>query len=576
MTDRVSPPIQTGARIAAVLAHARRALLSVAMVSAVLNILLLSGSLYMMLVYDMVLPGRSIPTLIGLAIMVLVLYFFQGALDYVRGRLLIHFAAGVDVDLNRDIHALVGSLSRSGAPDSIQPVRDLDQLRAFLSGAGPAALVDLPWILFFVAILFLLHPYLGLTVLAGGTILIGLTLLTERLTAKRSQELAKLNTGRLRLAETTRRHAEEIAANGMQERMADRWVAASRRFLATQERVTGVIAALSNLTKILRMVLQSGILTVGALLVIDGKATGGVIFASSILASRALAPVEAAIANWRGFVGARQSWARLKALLAAMPETGTEEMLPRPSRELTARQVSLGPPGTGRLTIRNVDFQLRARDALAILGPSGGGKSSLIRGLAGIWPLAGGSVRLDGAEPQQWPSDLFGSYIGYVPQNVELIEGTIAQNISRFDPEAKAEDIIAAARLAGVHDMILHLPAGYNSDVGPDGRALSGGQRQRIALARALYGDPFLLLLDEPNSNLDREGEQALAEAIAHARARGAIVIVVAHRSSILASVNLVLLIKDGKTHSFGPTEKIVPQLLPGGSAAGQQPRKAG
>lgn len=570
-----APPMSETAKekLAAVFAHARRAMVAVAVVSAVLNVLLLSGSLYMMLVYDLVLPGRSVPTLVGLALMVLVAYAFQGTLEYVRSRVLLHFSALVDVDINRDVHSLVGMLARmQNATDAMQPVRDLDQLRTFLSGPGPSAIVDLPWMLFFIVILFLLHPYLGITVLIGGAILVFMTFLTEKLTKDRTQDLVKYNSARLTLAETTRRHAESLSALGMMDRIGARWSTASEQYLGAQDKLNGVSSTLSNLTKILRMVLQSGVLTVGALLVLADQATGGVIFASSILSSRALAPVEGAIANWRGFVAARQSWARLKALIGAMPQRTDVDMLPAPVADLAVEDLSLGPPGTGRATVQGVRFRAQAGQAVAILGPSGCGKSSLVRGLVGIWPLTGGHVRLDGADLEQWPAEVLGKYVGYLPQNVELIEGTVAENIARFDPDANSERVIAAAQLAGVHDLVLHLPDGYNTQVGPDGRSLSGGQRQRIGLARALYGDPFLLVLDEPNSNLDNEGEAALARAMAHSCARGAVVVVVAHRPAVLDAVDLVLLMKDGRAVAFGPKEQLVPHLLPNRKADEAQP----
>ena len=366
-------------RLSLVLQHARRAMIATFVLSAVLNVLLLSGSLYMMLVYDMVLPSRSVPTLVGLAILVLVAYLFQGLLEFIRSRVLLHFSAAVDVDLSGDVHALICTLSRTQADmDSLQPMRDLDQLRQFLAGPGPSALVDLPWILFFVAILFLLHPWLGVTVLAGGILLVFLTFLTERLTAEKSKQLMVLAGNRQQVADISRRHAEVLTALGMETRLADRWRRTSGQFLAAQERLNYISATLSNLTKILRMVLQSGVLTVGALLVMEEQASGGVIFASSILASRALAPVEAVIANWRGFVGARQGWARLKALIAAMPETTRNDILPAPRKTLLLENVSVGPPGTGRLTVQDISFGLRAGEAVAVLEPSGCGKLKVV------------------------------------------------------------------------------------------------------------------------------------------------------------------------------------------------------
>jgi len=436
-------------------------------------------------------------------------------------------------------------------------------LRAFLSGTGPASLVDMPWMVFFVGVLFLLHPLIGVTVLVGGAMLVGLTFVAERMTAKPSQHLGQLATRRMMEAETTRRHAETVAALGMQARMEDRWVAASRAMLAAQSHQSGVVNGLANLTKVMRMVLQSAVLTVGVLLVMKQMATGGVLFASSILSSRALAPLEGVIANWRGFLSARQSWDRLKALFDAAPPATTTPWLPAPCAVIEVQGLTLGPPGSERHTVQGVSFIAQAGEAVAILGPSGGGKSTLVRGLTGVWPLAAGSVRIDGAALDQWEPDRLGRHIGYVPQTVELIEGTVADNIARFDPEATPDAVRTAAQAAGVHELILRLPDGYTTQVGRDGSALSGGQRQRIALARALYGDPFLIVLDEPNSNLDEEGDAALTQAIAGARARGAIVLAVAHRPSILRVMNRVLLLRDGRTVAYGPTDKIVPHLLP-------------
>jgi ATP-binding cassette subfamily C protein len=319
--------------------------------------------------------------------------------------------------------------------------------------------------------------------------------------------------------------------------------------------------------KTVRMLLQSLVLSVGAWLVIHGEASGGVIFASSILSSRALAPLEQVIGNWRGLVGARQSWARLKQFMARLSEEAARQPLPAPRTALAIESLSLSPPGANVATVRDVSVLIYAGESVAVLGPSGCGKSTLIRGIAGIIDPRSGSVRLDGATLEQWPRRELGRHIGYLPQNVDLIAGTIAQNIARFDPEGAPEQVIAAAEQAGVHDMIQHLPDGYNTNVGPEGRRLSAGQRQRVALARALYGDPFLILLDEPNSNLDAEGETALVRAIESAKERRAIVITVAHRPAVLEAVDLVLLMRDGQATAYGRKERVVPHLLTNSSA---------
>ncbi|OWK32102.1 type I secretion system ATP-binding protein PrsD [Sphingomonas mucosissima] len=539
----------------------RRTFLGIAVVSAFLNVLLLAGSLYMMLVYDLVIPGRSVPTLVGLLLMVVAAYVFQGLLDAIRGQLLVHLAGNIDMQLEAKSHELVVTLARLyPAQDSSQPIRDIDQVRGFLGGAGPTALVDLPWVLFFVGVLFLLHPWLGITVLVGAGVLVALTLVTEWVTQSTVAELVQLNRQRQQAIETSRRHAEAIHAMGMQGQLQLIWRAANGAYRDAQVRLGIKASALVTTGRMFRLFLQSGVLTVGALLVLSGKASGGVIFASSILSSRALAPIEAAIANWRGFVGARQSWRRLGDIMTFEGERRPEQPLPPPRQSLTAEALTLAPPGGGEPTVRGISFLAYAGEAIAILGPSGSGKSTLLRGLAGSLPAVSGEVRLDGATMTQWPRETLGRDIGYLPQNVELLPGTVAQNIARFDPASSPERIIAAAEQAGVTEMIQRLPGGYNTEVGIDGRHLSGGQRQRIALARALYNDPFLILLDEPNANLDSVGEAALIDAIRAVKARGGIVILVAHRPSVLVAVDNVLAVRDGRAVSYGPRQQILPE----------------
>lgn len=542
----------------------RRGMVWVGVLSAVLNILLLSGSIYMMLVYDMVLPSRSIPTLIGLLIMVILAYSYQGFLETVRARIFTNLASTMEVDLSSFIHRLVIAMARDGSVrDPLQPIRDLEQMRSFLSGAGPMALMDLPWMFFFMIVLFLLHPLLGLTVFVGSLVLIGLTFLTNSLTAARTVEMTGITNDRSRLADTSRRHAEALYVMGMEGRLRDLWTSISGQYLQAHQKVTNVTATMSTISKMVRLLLQSLVLTVGALLVMNGQASGGVIFASSILSARAFGPVELVIGNWKGLVAARDSWKRLETWLPSVMWRREPMSLRPPSRSISVENLSLAPAGSDQRTVTGVSFLAKAGEAVAILGPSGCGKSTLVRGIVGILSPLSGSVRVDGAALDQWDSEELGRHIGYVPQNVELLAGTIAQNIARFEPNAPSDVIIAAARQAGVHDLILHLPDGYETQVGNDGSRLSAGQRQRIALARALYRDPFLIILDEPNSNLDIVGEEALGEAVSAASARGAIVIVVAHRPSILQAVDIVLLMRDGRVQAYGPKEKLVPHLLP-------------
>jgi ATP-binding cassette subfamily C protein len=562
---------QARTELSEILAESRIAFIGIGLLSAVLNVLMLGGSIYMMLVYDSVLPSRSEPTLYSLLVMITVVYLFQGIMDVIRGRMLVQVGASFDVGLGSRIHQLIGKLALTTRTpgDGLQPVRDLDAIRAFLSSGGPAALIDLPWMLFFILVLFLLHPALGVTVLIGAIILVGLTYATERMTRDASRRLTAATAQRQAMAESTRRHAEVVKAMGMERRTAAMWNSVSSTSIAAQERLTNIASGIGGASKVFRLLLQSVVLSVGALLVIENKATGGIIFASSILTARALAPVEVAIANWRGFVAARQAWARLQQLLARAPQENVSHELPAPKSTLSVEGLVLGPPGAQRATVEGVSFLAKAGEAIAVIGPSGSGKSTLVRGITGVWAPLRGAVRLDGAALDQWSSEALGQHIGYVPQNVELVDGTVAENIARFEPGARSEDVIAAAKLAGVHDLIVHLPDGYDTQVGSDGSSLSAGQRQRVALARALYRDPFLIVLDEPNSNLDSEGETALAEAVKAACARGAIVLLVAHRQSILSVVDLILYMRDGKALAYGPRDDILRRI------AGQAPQKS-
>jgi PrtD family type I secretion system ABC transporter len=532
--------------------------------TAMINLLYLTGSFFMLEIYDRVIPSRSIPTLIGLCVLALALYAFQGALDLIRGRVLVRIGAALDHAVSGRVFGIVVRLPlhTRNQGDGQQPLRDLDQVRSFLSGAGPAAVFDLPWMPLYVGICFLFHPWIGWAALAGAGLLMGLALLTDGLTRAPAKSTVAHAQTRNVLAEAGRRNAEVLHAMGMAGRMTTLWADATAKYMHSQQRTADVAGGLGAVSKVFRMALQSGVLALGAYLVIQQEATAGIIIASSILTARALAPVELAIANWKGFVAARQSWARLKELLARLPAQEPSLALPKPRTALTVESVAAVAPGQHKLLVQDASFTLRAGSAVGVIGPSGSGKSSLARLVVGVWSPARGKVRLDGAALEQWDPEELGRHIGYLPQDVELFAGTVAQNIARFEPEAQAEAIMAAAQAAGVHDLILRLPEGYQTQIGEGGMALSAGQRQRIALARALYGEPFLVVLDEPNSNLDAEGEHALTQAILGVRARGGVVVVVAHRPSALASVDLVLMMAEGRVQTVGPKDEVFSKVL--------------
>jgi ATP-binding cassette subfamily C protein len=529
-----------------------------------INILMLTGSFFMLEIYDRVLPSRSVPTLVGLAILAGALFIFQGIIDFIRGRILVRIGASLDDALNgRVFDAIVRlPLKVGNRSDGLQSLRDLDAVRSFLSSLGPTALFDLPWIPLYLGICFAFHFWIGMTALAGAIVLVALTLLTEILTREPTKATTAFAMARNGLAETSRRNAEVLMAMGMAGRMRERWSDANQKYMASQRRASDVAGGLGSIVKVLRMMLQSAVLGVGAYLVIHQEATAGIIIAGSILAARALAPVDLAIANWRGFVAARQSWARLTKLLAVLPAQNAPMALARPANTVVVENASVAPPGVQKIVVQDVSFALKSGSGLGIIGPSASGKSSLARVLVGVWQLARGKICLDGAALDQWSLEAIGRYVGYLPQDVELIAGTVAENIARFEPDADSDDIIAAARAAGVHDLIVNLASGYETQIGEQGAALSAGQQQRIALARALYGNPFLVVLDEPNSNLDAEGEGALTQAILGVRSRGGIVVVVAHRASALASVDYVLVMSQGRAQAFGPKDEVLSKLV--------------
>jgi ATP-binding cassette subfamily C protein len=546
------------------LAACRGAFIGVGLMSCMINLLYLTGSFFMLEVYDRVLPSRSIPTLVALVVLASGLYVGQGILELIRSRILVRIGSALDASLSDRVFETVVRLPLlAGARgEGLQPLRDLDNVRSFLSGMGPSALFDLPWLPLYLAICFVFHTLIGVTALVGAVILVLLTILTEVMTKAPSREATALAIRRGDLAAASRRNAEVLVAMGMAGRLTRLWSETNHRYLAGNRRTSDVAGGLGAIAKVMRMTLQSAVLGVGAYLVIQQQATAGIIIAGSILSARALAPVDVAIANWKGFVAARQSWQRLNNLLRTLPARSDPTQLQPPKRHLLAENVSIAPPGEQRLVVHDVTFALEAGAGLGIIGPSGSGKSSLLRALVGVWQPVRGKVRLDAAALDQWSSDQLGRHVGYLPQDVELFAGSVAENISRFDPDAASDAIIAAAEHAGVHDLIVNMRDGYDTQIGDNGGVLSAGQAQRIALARALYGDPFLIVLDEPNSNLDTEGDEALTRAVRTARKRGAIVVVVAHRPIGIEGVDLLLVMKDGKMQAFGPKETVLGQVL--------------
>lgn len=552
------------AGLASALRLCRPAFVGVGVFSAVINVLALTSSIYMLQLYDRVIPSHNVATLVGLSVLMLILFGGYGVLDMVRTRLMSRIGLRIDRGLRERVFGLVLALPlrTRGGGDGQQPVRDLDTIRGFLSGAGPIALFDLPWMPFYLGIVYLLHPWLGLLATAGALLLVGLTILTEVRSRAPARATSASAAARHACGEAGRRNAEVIHVLGMGPAISALWSSLTETYLSGQIGASDVAATYGTLSRVLRFVLQSAVLGLGAYLVVIGQATGGVMIAASILTSRALAPIEIAIANWRGFLAARQSAERLNKLMQALPVNPDVLELPAPKKSLAVEGLWIAAPGQQKPIVQNAAFRLEAGTGLGVIGPSASGKSTLARALVGAWLPLRGSIRLDGAALDHWCPVRLGLHIGYLPQDIELFDGSIASNIARFEKDAPAGGIIAAARAAGVHDMILQLPDGYETHIGEGGTALSAGQRQRVALARALYRDPFLVVLDEPNSNLDAEGDAALTLAIAAVRARGGIAVVVAHRPSALAGLDQILVMGGGLVQAFGPKDEVLHKVM--------------
>lgn len=528
--------------------------------SGIINILALTGAFYMLQIYDRALTSGSVPTLIWLSVIAVGLYLFQGMFDILRSQMLVRFGSNVDRQIAPLVHRVVIDMPRFGysSAEASERGRDVDTVRSFLSGAGPVALFDLPWIPVYLVFVWMLHPVLGMMTLGGALFLACLTIAAELLSRRHAKEMTRAAIQRNNVSDNHVRNGDILHSMGMTDRAIDRFESANRRHLDTQTATSDIAGTFAGISKVLRMMLQSATLGLGAYLTIQGEMSAGAIIASSIVTGRALAPVDQAIAQWKGVISARRSWSRIKDTLAVLDRPPTQFDLPAPSEDLVVEGMTTVAPTTGTVLLSDVSFRLSAGQALALIGPSGGGKTTLARSLLGIWPLLRGSVRLDGADLKQWPTSFFTENVGYLPQEVALLDGTVADNIARFDPDADSKMIFRAARAAGIHDLIVRLPNGYQTQIGPSGQSLSAGQRQRVALARALYGDPFLVVLDEPNSNLDAEGEEALMKAIVKVRERGGIVVIVAHRPSVLQAVDMVGVVQGGKLVSFGPKEEII------------------
>ncbi|MBA1264973.1 type I secretion system permease/ATPase [Stutzerimonas sp. NM35] len=556
----------------AALKACRGSFISVGFFSLFVNALMLVPSFYMLQVYGRVVTSGSITTLVMLTIIMTVLMVTMGGLEWVRSRIMVRLSTKLDVLLSRDVYraSFKRALDSGGMDASAQPLNDLTGLRQFLTGNGLFAFFDAPWLPVYIGVMFLFHPWFGWVAIASAIVLLCLAAVNERLTGKSIAEANKQNIAASLYTTKNLRNAEVIESMGMLHTLMGRWGQRQKKVLQLQSQASDNGGLISNTSKTFRMLVQSLILGLGAYLAVKQEITPGLMIAGSILLGRALAPIDLMIGSWKGFISARSQYSRLNEILDIQQAEPQRMSLPPPEGHVLVENLIVSAPGSKTPILKNIGFAVPAGSVVGIIGPSASGKSTLARALLGVWAPQHGVVRLDGADINNWDKQELGPFVGYLPQDIELFEGSISENIARFG-EIDSEKVIAAAKTAGVHEMILQLPEGYDTVIGSDGVNLSGGQRQRVGLARAIYGTPRLIILDEPNSNLDEVGERALAQAIQQVKATGATIFIITHRTSILAQLDQLLVMSAGTIAMYGPRERVMAELNKQQQAA-QQP----
>jgi ATP-binding cassette, subfamily C, bacterial EexD len=530
--------------------------------SAAVNILLLVPIIYMLQVYDRVMASGSYSTLIMLTVLMMALLMAMGGFEWVRSRILVAASNKLDAELRERIVNITFKLAllNPGSRSSAQPVNDLNGLRQFLTGNGIFAFFDAPWFPIYLAVMFMFHFWFGVMGIIAAVIMVALAWTNEKMTNKRMQDAnSEANQINARLVSSLR-NAEVIEAMGMTKDIREGMQRYNARVMALQSEASNLAGGLTALSKSFRMIMQSLTLGLGALLALQHEISAGAVIAGSLLLGRALAPIDIMVGTWKGFSVARAQYERLSDMFAQIPPEQERMRLPPPQGNLMLDQIIVAPPGTRIPVLRGISLQLAPGQVLGVIGPSASGKSTLARAILGIWPAQSGKVRLDGADISAWDRTELGPYLGYLPQDIELFDGNIADNICRFG-EANPDKIVAAAKLAGVHELILRQPDGYDTIIGGSGGMLSGGQRQRIGLARAIYGEPKLLVLDEPNSNLDDQGEKELVAAISRIKSTGCAIVIISHRTMILAGVDSILVLKEGAAAAYGPRDQVMGML---------------
>ncbi len=547
--------------IAEVLLSFKQAFRSIGVFSAVINGLMLMPAIYMLQLYDSVLTSRNEMTLLMLTLIVIGAYIFLGALEYVRSFVLIRVGAKLDLKLNKRVYTAAFEQSlKHGESNAGQALKDLTNIRQFMTGNALFAFFDAPWFPIYIFVIFMFHPWLGVFALVGTAVLIVLAYINEKISRKPLDEANTMAVVSTNMASNNLRNAEVIEAMGMLPNLQARWNKLHSRFLNLQAEASEKAGIVTAISKSATVALQSLMLGLGALLVLENQISPGMMIAASILMGRAIAPVQLLINVWKQFGGARSAYDRLTKLLEQHPAREPGMTLPKPTGAVSVENVTAAPPGSRVPVIKGLNLSLMAGEVLGIVGPSGSGKSTLARLLVGVWPAAAGKVRLDGADVYLWNKEELGPHIGYLPQDIELFSGTVSENIARFG-EVDAGKVILAAQRAGVHQMILNMPEGYDTKLGDGGAGLSGGQKQRLGLARAMYDDPALIVLDEPNSNLDDVGEQALLNALIDLRKRRKTIVLITHRSSVISVTNKLLVLQEGVARLFGPTEQVLAEL---------------
>lgn len=544
------------------LALCKGAFISAAGFSLVINLLQLVPTIYMLQLYDRVVPTGNLSTLTMLTLILMVLFITQGILEWVRSQILVRVSTRLEVLLSDRLYKVAYKLAlySSGQRASTQPLDDLTALRQFLTGNGLFAFFDAPWVPIYLGVMFIFHPWYGWAAVATAILLVIVAVTQEKATNSLLSEANNAAAVGRNLMNKNLRNAEVLEAMGMLPNIQKRWVKSVHKVLDSQAIASSRAGLISTLSKLIRLSSQSLILALGAYLVIANEITSGLMIAGSILLGRALAPIDIVIGSWKGFISARGQYRRLNELLLQVPAETPKMSLPAPQGNFQLEAAVITPPGAKSPVIKGLSITIPKGDVVGVIGASGAGKSTLARGLLGIWPTSSGKIRLDGAEVFTWNRHELGPNIGYLPQDIELFEGTISENIARFG-EVNPETVVAAAQIADVHDLILRLPEGYNTFIGANGGNLSGGQRQRIGLARALYGNPSIVVLDEPNSNLDEQGELALGRAIQQMKQNQTTVIVITHRNNVLANVDKLLVLNDGQLSVYGPKDQVIAHL---------------